>query len=99
MDITTIPKEELEKDLKDSIADIVICSKALAIGIKEHKGTSVQERLKDNKYFVEVISKELDRRNTVIQEAPLLDEIIEYVTSRKKENFLERFIKWWERHN
>jgi hypothetical protein len=61
-DITTIPTEELEKDLQDSIKDISVCSFALAQGITSYSGGSVLERLMDNRGFVNVIEKELKRR-------------------------------------
>ena len=61
-DITTIPEEELRKDLQDSYADILACESALKLGITSYSGGSVQKRLDANKHFVQVISAELERR-------------------------------------
>jgi len=61
-DITTIPTDVLEKDLQESRSDISVCEVALMQNIKSYSGGSVEERLKANKHFVEVISKELNRR-------------------------------------
>ena len=61
-DITIIPTAELEKDLQESRSDISACEVALTQNIKSYSGGSVEERLKANKHFVEVISKELNRR-------------------------------------
>lgn len=62
VDITTIPIEELEKDLQDSRNDISVCEVALAQGIENYSGGSVTSRLNDNKRFVEIITTELNRR-------------------------------------
>jgi len=64
-DITLIPTEELEKDLKDSKEDILVCSEALRIGITTYSSGSVKERLDCNKHFVSVITKELERRKVI----------------------------------
>jgi hypothetical protein len=61
-DITTIPTQNLERDLQDSQNDVATCEVALQFGITTYSGGSVQERLDHNKHFIEVISKELDRR-------------------------------------
>ena len=61
-DITTISTYELEKDLLESRNDISACEVALVQGITTYSGGSVEERLQANKHFVEVISKELNRR-------------------------------------
>jgi hypothetical protein len=65
MDITTIPKETLEKDLQDSKKDISVCQLALDNEIDSYSGGSVKERLKTNKHFVEVITNELNRRQII----------------------------------
>jgi hypothetical protein len=62
VDITTIPTFKLEEDLQESRADIGACEFALSQGVTSYSGGSVEERLKSNKHFVEVISKELNRR-------------------------------------
>ena len=62
-DITTIHIDRLKKDLQESNDDIIVCEKALLGGVQSYSGGSVKERLKSNKYFVKVISIELDRRN------------------------------------
>lgn len=62
VDIKTLSDKELEKDLLDSHEDIEICTFSLLNGITKYSGGSVQKRLDDNKYFVEVITTELNRR-------------------------------------
>lgn len=61
-DITKIPLERLKKDLQDSRSDISTCEAALSLGIKNYSGGSVEKRLNANKHFVDMITKELDRR-------------------------------------
>ncbi len=61
-DIKTISTDVLENDLQESRNDISICEIALIQGIKNYSGGLVEERLKANKHFVEVISNELNRR-------------------------------------
>lgn len=63
IDITTIPEDELRKDLEDSYADILACKAVLRVGITTTKSGNVQTRLDANNHFVEVISAELARRN------------------------------------
>jgi hypothetical protein len=62
IDITTIPIDTLQKDLHDSEIDIIVCQQALDNGIYSYSGGFVEERLKANKHFVEVIMRELNRR-------------------------------------
>jgi hypothetical protein len=62
-DITSIPTHTLEKDLRESRDDIRACEDALMFGIERYSSGSVKERLDDNKRFVTVITKELNRRN------------------------------------
>ena len=63
-DICTIPTDELINDRLESLADIIVCEKALAVGVIEYsRGESTAERLKINKQIVEVIDAELLRRN------------------------------------
>lgn len=62
VDITTISTDTLEKDLHESEIDIIVCQQALDNGIHNYSGGLVEERLKANKHFVEVIMKELNYR-------------------------------------
>ena len=62
MDITTIPTSKLEKDLEESQNDIGICQMVLDLGLETYSGGSIEERIKDNRHFVDVITKELQRR-------------------------------------
>ena len=62
--IEEIPTEELEKDLRESLQDIQACEAGLACGLVEAGGISIQYRLDENKYFVKVITAELERRRT-----------------------------------
>lgn len=62
VDITLLPKEELEKDLLDSIEDIGVCLLALYHEIHYYSGGSVAERLASNRRIVRIISAELKRR-------------------------------------
>ena len=62
VDITTIPQEELEKDLRDSLNDIEACEFVLLLGIETYSQGIVQRRLEANQYFVKVITAELERR-------------------------------------
>lgn len=68
MDITAISTDVLEKDLQESRDDIKVCEVALSQGIKTYSGGSVASRLLANEHFVEVITKELNRRSAVISE-------------------------------
>ena len=62
VDITTIPTDELEKDLEDSRKDIAVCQVALDMNVTEYSGGSVEKRLKGNQHFIDVITNELGRR-------------------------------------
>jgi hypothetical protein len=62
VDITTISIGTLEKDLRESENDISACQLALDNGIDKYSGGLVRERLESNRHFVEVITKELNRR-------------------------------------
>lgn len=66
MDITTIPTSELISDLADSLNDIYVCKTALALNVTSYgaDGDSVQHRLDANKYFVKVITAELEKRTS-----------------------------------
>jgi hypothetical protein len=68
IDLSTISINELEKDLQDSIDDIQTCQRALLQGITDYSQGSVLNRLKDNKYFVDVITKELNIRKGKLNE-------------------------------
>ena len=61
-DITTIPTDVLEKDLRESNDDINACLAGIACGIVEVAGTPLVQRLEENKQFVKVITAELERR-------------------------------------
>jgi hypothetical protein len=65
VDITTIPTEELKKDLTDSLNDIQACKAGLIMGVVEVLGVSVQYRLEQNETFVKVITAELERRANI----------------------------------
>ena len=65
VDIKKIPTSELEKDLLESYQDIAICKTALALEVTSYSHGSVKDRLKKNKYFVKVITAELERRRTM----------------------------------
>jgi hypothetical protein len=65
-DIAIIPDEELERDRQESIADIAVCERALAIGYHTHRdGLPVQERLDGNRKIITKIEAEQQRRLTV----------------------------------
>ena len=64
VDITTIPTNELESDLLDSQNDIKVCELALLLDVTSYNHGSVNDRLEKNKYFVKVITAELERRRT-----------------------------------
>ena len=62
LDIKTMPERELRKDLLESNIDISVCESAIRCGVTSYSGGSVEERIKANKYFVTVITAELERR-------------------------------------
>lgn len=62
-DITTIPVEELKKDLRDSLYDIAICKTALNFNIVDYSGGSVQDRIDTNQRIADAIEAELARRD------------------------------------
>jgi hypothetical protein len=62
IDITILTSSKLEEDLQASKDDITVCIDALSSGIKSYSGGSVEDRLKSNINFIEVITKELTRR-------------------------------------
>ena len=67
MNITSVPEEELRKDLQDSYYDINICEAVLALGIFEYSdGEFVHVRLITNQHIVKVIEAELARRDKLI---------------------------------
>lgn len=62
-DIAAIPLDEMLRDRADAFADIVICQKALCLGITAHRdGYPVEERLRVNEKIVERIDAEIARR-------------------------------------
>lgn len=65
VDIKEIPTSELEKDLLESHQDIAICETALVLEVTSYSHGSVKDRLEKNKYFVKVITAELERRRTM----------------------------------
>lgn len=67
IDITTIPINILEKDLLESKRNIILCEVALNMGVLSSGGGSIGERLEANKYFVEVITAELERREILFR--------------------------------
>lgn len=68
MNIFTIPDEELERDRKDSIADIDICRAALSIGYHTHRdGLPVQERIDGNQKIIAKIEAERARRKVIYE--------------------------------
>lgn len=62
IDITTISTDILERDLHESEIDISTCKLALDTGITKYSCGLVEQRLKDNKNFVSIIMRELNRR-------------------------------------
>ncbi len=62
LDIKIISDDKLKKDLDKSYEDIKVCEKALLLGISKYSSGSVRERLNGNRYFVEVITAEIQRR-------------------------------------
>ncbi len=66
VNIQTIPIKELKKDLKESLEDIDVCIKAIALGITQYSGGEVQKRLDDNKHFTKVITTEIERRRLFV---------------------------------
>lgn len=60
--IEQIPNEELLTDLRESIEDVELCYKALAVGITQYDGGSVRYRLGTNVQIIQVIKEELNRR-------------------------------------
>lgn len=69
--IDRIPLSELQSDLQDSIEDIEICSRALAVGVTHHRdGLSVQYRIDRNRQIIEVIEAELGRRSRAESQSP-----------------------------
>ena len=62
IDITKLSEEELSQDREASLDDIAICQMALAVGIYEYSGGSVQQRLDVNRKIVQKIDTELERR-------------------------------------
>lgn len=68
MDVKEIPMEELLADREESIKDMVLCGKALSMGITKYPSGSISKRLEGNEKIVEVINKELSRRQTSMGE-------------------------------
>jgi len=62
LDIKKIPMSQLLKDKEESIIDILVCEKALSLGVIHYSGGLTQERLDANKRIVIKIDKELLRR-------------------------------------
>lgn len=68
MKIELIPMEELTKDRQESVDDIDICKVALAFGIIEYSGGSVQKRLDVNEQIIKKIDKEIKRRKVEVND-------------------------------
>lgn len=63
MDIKHMGTEELLVDLGESELDILNCEEALAIGMTTYgRGNSVEDRIRDNRKIIVMITDELDRR-------------------------------------
>lgn len=60
--IEDISNAELLDDLKASYIDIVLCEFAMAMGVVEVKGVTLQYRRDTNKKMTTLISNELARR-------------------------------------
>jgi len=67
MDIKSIPIDQLQKDIQDSYSDISVCEVAISMGITHYSGGLVQTRLDANQHFINVITKELERRKDIIR--------------------------------
>jgi hypothetical protein len=52
--------DELLKDLRDSIEDIINCKKAIALGMTDHKG--LHWRADKNEEFITTIQNEIKER-------------------------------------
>jgi len=61
-DITKIPLEELHADRLASANDVLLCQKALALGVDTYNGESTQKRLDVNAAIVAMVDAELERR-------------------------------------
>lgn len=64
-DITQIPKVELVQDLAETMGDIALCRRALALGVDRYNGKDTQERLDANIQIRDAIQVELARREAV----------------------------------
>jgi hypothetical protein len=62
LDIEQIPIQELIDDRAASLADIEVCKLAILHGIQNYSGGSTQKRLDINQGIVDMIDKELVRR-------------------------------------
>ena len=68
MAIEKVPTAELESDLADVMADIVLCCKAIELGITDYKNDkgqmeSVWGRLDGNRMVLKIIKGELEKRS------------------------------------
>jgi hypothetical protein len=63
VDMTKFTVAEMMKDRAESIEDIDICIRALAIGVTEYSGGNVSHCLEVNRKIVDMIDKELIRRD------------------------------------
>lgn len=57
-----IPTDELQADIAQARADLLICFLALKMDITHYEGESVAERMASNQKVVDVIRAELTRR-------------------------------------
>lgn len=56
--------DELEEDRRASYNDIKCCRIALLVGVTRYSGGTIQSRIDTNQRIIEVIEKELNRRNS-----------------------------------
>lgn len=61
-DLSAIPTEELKGDLAETVADIKLCERALALAITKYSGGTTEMRLRANQEVEKIIAEELRRR-------------------------------------
>lgn len=60
--LSDIPTEELQADLREVRADLLICVLALKMGVTHYEGGEVTKRLEDSDRMLTIIQAELKRR-------------------------------------